>query len=215
MILNLSNEPFICMVLAYASYITAELLDMSAILSAVFCGFNMRKYVRHNMLPQSVTAFNYIVHLTAHVCEVSIFIWLGFVVAELDWTRSTDIALIAWVNAFCLVYRFMVTFSLCFVLNIWRTEKITILGQIILSFGGLRGGIAFSLMALAELPDTHLKDTLLIATISVICFTAFVQGILSRYYITKIKFALRSLKKRVFYFLFSRTTIGLVEDTAW
>ena len=65
------------------------------------------------------------------------------------------------------------TFGLTGVLNIFRKQKIDMKGQVVLSFGGLRGGIAFSLMALAGIEDKRLKEVLVIAVISVIGWTVF------------------------------------------
>ena len=138
----------------------------------------MRKYVEPNIDDSSVTTFDQIVHILAHVCEISIFVWLGFVIGDIDWKNNCDWSVIAWVNLFCLLFRFIVTFSLTGVLNIFRKQKIDMKGQVVLSFGGLRGGIAFSLMALAGIEDKRLKEVLVIAVISVIGWTVFVQGIL-------------------------------------
>ena len=134
--------------------------------------------MEHNNHKSSVVTFDQIVHILAHVCEVSIFVWLGFIVGDLDWKNNTDWTVIGFVNLFCLVYRFLVTFGLTAILNIFRKQKIDLKGQAVLAFGGLRGGIAFSLMALAGLEDTRLKQVLMIAVISVIFWTVFVQGIL-------------------------------------
>ena len=138
----------------------------------------MRKYVEPNIDDSSVTTFDQIVHILAHVCEISIFVWLGFVIGDIDWKNNCDWLVIAWVNLFCLLFRFIVTFGLTGVLNIFRKQKIDMKGQVVLSFGGLRGGIAFSLMALAGIEDKRLKEVLVIAVISVIGWTVFVQGIL-------------------------------------
>ena len=138
----------------------------------------MRKYVEHNIDESSVVTFDQVVHILAHVCEISIFVWLGFVVEDLDWKNNCDWSVIGFVNLFCLVYRFLVTFGLTAILNIFRKVKISLKGQVVLAFGGLRGGIAFSLMALAKLDDLRLKQVLVIAIISVIAWTVFIQGIL-------------------------------------
>lgn len=170
-------EPIVVLVMAYLSYIVAEILGTSAILSVVTCGFNMRHTVEYNMHEKSVTTLHDIIHILANFTEVSIFVWLGAVAARCYFTKC-DWLVILWVNLFCLVYRIFSTTFLSWILNRYRDQKITWKDQVIMSIGGLRGGIAFSLIALADIHDDELFNTLLCATISVVFITAFIQGLL-------------------------------------
>ena len=51
--------------------------------------------------------------------------------------------------------------------------------MIVSSFGGLRGGIAFSLTALAPIIDVEIHNTLICTAIFIVLFTSFIQGILT------------------------------------
>ena len=42
-------EPLLVYGCAYASYLIAEMLELSSILAIVFCGFFMQSYVEHNI----------------------------------------------------------------------------------------------------------------------------------------------------------------------
>ena len=59
---------------------------MSAILAVVTCGFLMRPHVEANITRQSKVIVDFAVHLFSHVGEVIIFIWLGLVAMETNWT---------------------------------------------------------------------------------------------------------------------------------
>lgn len=59
--------------------------------------------------------------------------------------------------------------------------------QLVSSFGGLRGGIAFSLIVVAPITEQAVHDTLTLCTIFVVLFTSFVQGILVEPLVTILK----------------------------
>ena len=116
----------------------------------------------------------------ANLLEVSIFFWLGVVTIQLDWHLHADWLLIFYVNLFCLIIRFLVTFGLSFILNFFRDEPLNLADQIVCGFGGLRGGIALGLIISAPFSNSETKEALTCVTVSVILFTAFVQGILMK-----------------------------------
>ncbi|KHJ89824.1 hypothetical protein OESDEN_10342 [Oesophagostomum dentatum] len=67
----------------------------------------------------------------------------------------------------------------CFILNKFRHKRFTKVDQLILSYGGLRGAIAFGLAM--SIPETILARKMFITTtIVVIFFTVFLQGITIR-----------------------------------
>ena len=146
-------------------------------LSVVMTGLIMRHIVEYNLHEKSVETLHDIIHVSANFTEVGIFIWLGCISANINFFEA-DWYVVIWVNLFCFVYRVFSTTSLSALLNLFRERKISAHDQIIMAIGGLRGGIAFSLMELIPLEDETLKNTLLCAVISVIYFTGFVQGLL-------------------------------------
>ena len=51
-------EPLLVYGCAYASYLIAEMLELSSILAIVFCGFFMQSYVEHN-IRNKIEIWNY------------------------------------------------------------------------------------------------------------------------------------------------------------
>ncbi|KAK6045300.1 hypothetical protein COOONC_17195 [Cooperia oncophora] len=90
-----------------------------------------------------------------------------------------DTAFVLATVVFCLLYRTIGVLAQCFFLNKFRHKKFTKIDQLILSYGGLRGAIAFGLAI--SIPSTIMARQMFITTtIVVIFFTVFLQGITIR-----------------------------------
>merc|ERR1712167_456921 len=61
----------------YISYLLAELIDLSAILSIIFCAFVMMNKVGDKLSHDSHTVIKYVLKMTATICEIIIFMLLG------------------------------------------------------------------------------------------------------------------------------------------
>uniref|UniRef100_A0A182VSJ5 Sodium/hydrogen exchanger n=1 Tax=Anopheles minimus TaxID=112268 RepID=A0A182VSJ5_9DIPT len=68
-------------------------------------------------------------------------------------------------------------FMLSTLANYFRTQKLTTVDQFVISFGGLRGAVAFALVLLVDKHRFPLQPMFLTTTIAVIFFTMFLQGI--------------------------------------
>ena len=66
-------------------------------------------------------------------------------------------------------------YTLTFLLNLGRLDRICYVDQFIMAYGGLRGGIAFSLCQLTCLQNVPAIKNMLCATIIAVFFTSFVQ----------------------------------------
>ncbi|XP_016419170.1 sodium/hydrogen exchanger 3-like [Sinocyclocheilus rhinocerous] len=94
-------------VLGYLSYLTAEMLSLSAILSITFCGVCCQKYINANMDEKSVITLRYTLKMMANGSETMIFVFLG--VSAIDkniWVWNTGFILLTLF--FVVVFRFMV-----------------------------------------------------------------------------------------------------------
>ena len=179
-----SLEPIVVLGLAYLSYLIADALEMSGIIAIVFCGLTMRHYTEKNMSKETNISLHHISSLMALVAEMTIFVMLGIETTRIKWLEH-------WYWKFTLttliiieVSRLGVTFLLTKILNRYRINKITVKDMLIMSISGLRGGIAFALMELADLRKVVDKDdekAFIVTTIFIVFFTVFVQGSLCGY----------------------------------
>jgi len=166
-------EPLIVVTMAYLSYLTAEIFHMSGILAITFCGVTMKNYVEKNISETSSTTVRVLMHLLANVSEMTIFLFLGIVTVnnkEHLWNSWFVLATIVC----CVVWRIMGVLILGKLANFIRIKKINGIEQVIMMYGGLRGGVAFALVLLLESPNKNLFIT---TTIAMVFFTVFFQGI--------------------------------------
>ena len=77
------------------------------------------------------------------------------------------------------VARLVITLTLVFVLNMFRSEPINLKWQTIIFLGGLRGAVAY--MMVSTYPEDYkYGDMLKIATIFIIIITTLINGILTK-----------------------------------
>ncbi|KAM9434549.1 sodium/hydrogen exchanger 3-like isoform 2-T2 [Clarias gariepinus] len=163
-------------VLGYLAYLTAEMLSLSSILSITFYGVCCQKYVNANMDEKSVTTVRYTMKVFAIGAETMIFVFLGLTAIDtVIWTWNTGFILLTLL--FAIVYRFIGVFSLTWMLNRFRLVPMEIIDQIVMSYGGLRGAVAYGLAA--SLDETRIKEKNLIlsTTLIVVYFTVILQGL--------------------------------------
>nr|BAB83083.1 Na+/H+ exchanger isoform 3 [Pseudaspius hakonensis] len=173
-------------VLGYLSYLTAEMLSLSAILSITFCGVCCQKYVNANMDEKSVTTLRYTLKVMANGSETMIFVFLG--VSAIDkniWVWNTGFILLTVL--FIIVFRFMGVFFLNWILNQTRLIPIDITDQIVMSYGGLRGAVAYGLAATLDEAKIPEKNLMLGTTLIVVYFTVVLQGITMKPFVQWLK----------------------------
>ncbi|XP_056120171.1 sodium/hydrogen exchanger 3.2 [Rhinichthys klamathensis goyatoka] len=173
-------------VLGYLSYLTAEMLSLSAILSITFCGVCCQKYVNANMDEKSVTTLRYALKVMANGSETMIFVFLG--VSAIDkniWVWNTGFILLTIL--FIILFRFMGVFFLNWVLNQTRLIPIDITDQIVMSYGGLRGAVAYGLAASLDETKIPEKNLMLGTTLIVVYFTVVLQGITMKPFVQWLK----------------------------
>ena len=81
-------EPLLLITICYVSYLIAELLDLSAILSIIFCAFVMMRQCAQRITSESHIVIKNGLKMLSQVAELIIFIFLGFLVVELLIFRS-------------------------------------------------------------------------------------------------------------------------------
>ncbi|XP_046542886.1 Na(+)/H(+) exchanger protein 7-like [Haliotis rubra] len=174
-------QPLIVYTMAYLGFLLAELFEFSGIISIIGCGLVQVQYSFHNISEKSRTTIMYFTKVISTTNEIIIFLFLGLVMFRNN-ERMWHTGFVLWTVFFCFVYRFIITFFLSFLINKLdsdRTREISYDEQFIIAYGGLRGAVCFSLVALLDenaLPP-GMKDMFVTATLVVIFFTVFVQGI--------------------------------------
>nr|XP_046273358.1 sodium/hydrogen exchanger 3-like isoform X3 [Scatophagus argus] len=179
-------EPGFVFVLGYLSYLTAEMLSLSAILSIVFCGICCQKYINSNMDEKSVATVRYVMKVLANGSETIIFVFLGIsAIDKTIWVWNTGFILLTLF--FIFVYRFIGVFFLTWILNKFRLVPLEFIDQVIMSYGGLRGAVAYGLAAMLDETKIKEKNLMVCTTLIVVYFTVILQGITMKPLVTWLK----------------------------
>ncbi|KHN86901.1 putative Na(+)/H(+) antiporter nhx-3 [Toxocara canis] len=107
-------------------------------------------------------------------CEAIIFVFLGL--STVSKKHNWDIIFIAVTLAACLLCRFLGTYVLTYLANRKRVEKIRLVDQFIMAYGGLRGAICYGLAMTLDKDAVLAKEMFVSTTVVVIVFTVFIQG---------------------------------------
>ncbi|KAM8767329.1 sodium/hydrogen exchanger 3-like isoform 2-T2 [Acanthopagrus schlegelii] len=173
-------------VLGYLAYLTAEMLSLSAILSIVFCGVCCQKYINANMDERSVTTVRYVMKVLANGSETIIFVFLGISAIDKSiWVWNTGFILLTLL--FIFVYRIIGVFFLTWILNKFRLVPLEFIDQVIMSYGGLRGAVAYGLATLLDENKIKEKNLMVCTTLIVVYFTVILQGITMKPLVTWLK----------------------------
>uniref|UniRef100_A0A8D2ZJ29 Sodium/hydrogen exchanger n=1 Tax=Scophthalmus maximus TaxID=52904 RepID=A0A8D2ZJ29_SCOMX len=179
-------EPGFVFVLGYLSYLTAEMLSLSAILSVLFCGICCQKYINANMDEKSVTTVRYVMKVLANGSETIIFVFLGISAIDKSiWVWNTGFILLTLL--FIFVYRIIGVFFLTWILNKFRLVPIGFIDQVIMSYGGLRGAVAYGLAVMLDDSKIKEKNLMISTTLIVVYFTVILQGITMKPLVTWLK----------------------------
>ncbi|XP_039592721.1 sodium/hydrogen exchanger 3-like [Polypterus senegalus] len=169
-------EPGFVFLISYLSYLTSEMLSLSAILAITFTGVCCQKYVNANINEQSVTTVRYTMKMLASGSETIVFMFLGISAVDPNiWTWNTAFILLTLV--FISVYRVIGVVIQTWLLNRYRMVQLEIIDQVVMSYGGLRGAVAFALVALLDPEKVKERNLFVSTTIIVVYFTVVFQGL--------------------------------------
>ncbi|KAM3726589.1 putative Na(+)/H(+) antiporter nhx-9 [Dirofilaria immitis] len=167
-------QPLICLLFPYLAYLTAEMVAMSGILAIVMCGLTMKQFVVGNLSRKSLVTVQYFMKTLSSSCEALIFVYLG--ISAVSKNHDWDAVFIVGTLISCLVQRFIGVFFLTYVLNMHRVQKIDLVDQFIMSYGGIRGAVCYGLVMSLDPSAMKAKNMFASCTVVVILFTVFVQG---------------------------------------
>ncbi|XP_069950439.1 probable Na(+)/H(+) antiporter nhx-9 isoform X2 [Cherax quadricarinatus] len=168
-------EPIFVFVMSYLAYLNAEIFHLSGILSITFCGITMKNYVEQNISTKSHTTIKYAMKMLASSSETIIFMFLGVSTVQSRHEWNTWFVILTIV--FCSIYRILGVWIFSAMCNRFRVKKITFVDKFIMSYGGLRGAVAFALVLTINVEHIPSQPIFLTATMAMVYFTVFLQGI--------------------------------------
>lgn len=112
--------------------------------------------------------------MLASIMETIIFIFMGLSTISDHHSWNTGFVLITIVA--CSVYRLLGVLIFASLANRWRLLELKLSDMITMSYGGIRGAVAFALALILDENKVPRKKEFLTATIAVVFFTCFVQG---------------------------------------
>uniref|UniRef100_A0A7N6AV14 Sodium/hydrogen exchanger n=1 Tax=Anabas testudineus TaxID=64144 RepID=A0A7N6AV14_ANATE len=167
-------EPLVIFMYSYLAYLVAELFAMSSIMAIVTCAITMKYYVEENVSQHSCTTIRHTIKMFGSISETLIFFFLGVVTVttkhEWNW------GYILFTLLFAFVWRSLGVLFQAQVINISRTVPFNFKDQFSLAYGGLRGAVSFAL-AFTLPHDLACRQLFITATLAIILFTVFIQGI--------------------------------------
>lgn len=166
-------EPLIIFSAAYFSFLMAELVHWSGIISMIAFGICVKRYGFSNLSKKSYTTVKYAIKTLASTSDCIIFLFLGVVLIQESHDFHTGFILATIV--LCFIYRFLGTFLLSALVNLRRIHKIDMREQIIMGYGGLRGAVGFSLAVVLS-KDVWYRELFVSAALAMVFFTVFLQG---------------------------------------
>ncbi|KAL5650303.1 hypothetical protein ACJX0J_041112, partial [Zea mays] len=146
------REVSIMMLMAYLSYMLAELLDLSGILTVFFCGVVMSHYTWHNVTESSRVTTKHAFATLSFISETFLFLYVGMDALDIEkwkivgqtYSPVKSIALSSTILALVLVSRAAFVFPLSFLSNLTKKTpngKISFRQQVIVWWAGLMRGV--------------------------------------------------------------------------
>jgi len=179
-------ELALLVLVAYLSFILAEELETSGIMSTLFASITMNHYADYNITPTTKAASESVFTMLADIAESFVFVYLGmacFTFGTHNFKAGFTFLTLAW----CLLSRAIVIFPISFVLNLGRKTKIKGRQQFVMWLSGLRGAVAFALAidSPASTRDVFVTTTLVIVFITTFCFGGLTYPVLTWLKLTK------------------------------
>ncbi|KAL3850987.1 hypothetical protein ACJIZ3_012869 [Penstemon smallii] len=176
---NLQNlESCLFVLFPYFSYMLAEGLGLSGIVSILFTGIVMKHYSFSNLSDSSQKFVSAFFHLISSLAETFVFIYMGFDIA-MEQHSWSHIGFIFFSILFIGIARAANVFSCAYLVNLARPahRKIPMKHQKALWYSGLRGAMAFALalQSVHDLPEGH-GQTIFTATTAIVVLTVLLIG---------------------------------------
>ena len=162
---------------AYVSYVGAEALGLSGVLSLFFCGAVLGHYNFYNLSSQGKVATLHLSKVFAFLCETLVFAYIGISLFDQRVWEDCDWQFVAVAAVGCQLARALNIFPLSWILNCVRTPKVPWKFQLVLWWSGLRGAMAFALaLNFPGPPESQARARVTSATIVIVLVTTLGLG---------------------------------------
>nr|AAQ08988.1 Na/H antiporter Nhx1 [Tetragonia tetragonoides] len=188
------REVALMMLMAYLSYMLAELFYLSGILTVFFCGIVMSHYTWHNVTESSRVTTKHAFATLSFVAETFIFLYVGMDALDIEkWRFVSDspgisVAVSSILLGLLMLGRAAFVSPLSFLMNFFKksqAEKVSLRQQVIIWWAGLmRGAVSMALAynQFTRSGHTQLRGNaiMITSTISVVLVSTVVFGILTK-----------------------------------
>ncbi|TPX65983.1 hypothetical protein SpCBS45565_g04793 [Spizellomyces sp. 'palustris'] len=178
-------EMTMVLIFAYSSYLLADLLSLTGIISVFFTGITMAHYAYNNLAPTTATSLKSTLRMIGFMCECFIFLYLGLGLLSFGGKTTYSPMFVLFACISILISRTHVFIFLGF-RNLARNKEdaVPFNQQVLIWFSGLRGAVAFALgVTFLEHPvfDETVKGQIFGTTVMVVVLTVLVLGGLTPY----------------------------------
>ncbi|XP_042422112.1 sodium/hydrogen exchanger 2-like [Zingiber officinale] len=187
------REVALMILMAYLSYMLAELLDLSGILTVFFCGIVMSHYTWHNVTESSRVTTKHAFATLSFIAEIFLFLYVGTDALDIEkWKFVSDspgkpIGVSSILLGLVLVGRAAFIFPLCLLSNIKKpqNQKISFKQQVVIWWAGLmRGAVSIALAYNKFTKSDHTQQRgnafMITSTITVVLFSTMVFGLMTK-----------------------------------
>ncbi|KAA8548524.1 hypothetical protein F0562_000209 [Nyssa sinensis] len=188
------REVALMILMAYLSYMLAELFYLSAILTVFFCGIVMSHYTWHNVTESSRVTTKHAFATLSFVAEIFIFLYVGMDALDIEkWRVASDspgksVGVSSILLGLILVGRAAFVFPLSFLSNLTKNspyEKIDLKQQVTIWWAGLMRGavsmaLAYNQFTRSGHTQLHGNAIMITSTITVVLFSTVVFGLMTK-----------------------------------
>ncbi|PON96658.1 Na+/H+ exchanger [Trema orientale] len=188
------REVALTILMAYLSYMVAELFSLSGILTVFFCGIVMSHYTWHNVTESSRITTKHAFATFSFVAEIFIFLYVGMDALDIEKWKivskrpGTSLGVSSILLVLVLVGRAAFVFPLSFISNLTKkseSDKIGFKQQVTIWWAGLMRGavsiaLAYNQFTMSGHTQLQGNAIMITSTISVVLFTNLVCGSLTK-----------------------------------
>ncbi|XP_054708883.1 sodium/hydrogen exchanger 8-like [Uloborus diversus] len=161
------------MILIYAPYCVAEVLQLSGIIAILFNGLVMSHYTHFNLSRLVQQIIQVTLRSISFIAETCVFAYLG--VSIFSFQLDIEIRFIIASIFLCMLGRALTVFPLSLCVNLCRDHKITFEMMFIMWFSAIRGAVSYALSLRFEFEENK-RNVIVTATLIIVLFTTLVFG---------------------------------------